>query len=683
MQKIAIAGVGLGALAVAVAGGYFYATNRAQSEIEATFAALRASGATAAHGPVSINLFSRRADITDIVIKPAGASGDVSIGRLVLDGIDIWATDFVAKRVELSNVVANNLGRATPDGRISVKMPSLTATSVRSARGASPAAAGATAAMDDLQRAMLAFSQVAAESITVPTLETSGPVRLPMSNSTPGSAVTLVPVNLVTKYASLRLDNVRDGRIGRIAFDKATIGSDKGAAFLNGSINGSAIADFDIMPLFGIGLANRTARDGFYLVYSKGTMGTYTVTTMDGAEFSMGGASTTGLEFNPAKFGYAQLRETMAALAAIPPEPTQAQLQSFMEALARVYKGMNFEASAISDLKVTGPKGAPQALVLTIGGMSMTRFIGGKLGEFRIDTVNGMAKSPSGATTPFKFGSFALQGFDIGKLMGKALELSAAGAGKQPSSPEKEFAMLSALEGIEVSDISMPDPRTGPPLGKTVQIDHLKASWGQFVNNLPSKIVLSFKGTTPLNPNDPSTAALRNLGFQSLSFSADTTTDWDAATRVGTGAFAVDALQLGALSANVKLGNIPRSAFSVRPGQLNAILPDLEIGALQLKLRDSGLVKIARGVLGGDAQSDPLAAIKQALVDPSKPGGTLSALLDGASAFLAKPGQTLNVSLKAKGRIPVSQFTTPGTFQAPDALVTMLDAFTAEVAVAP
>jgi hypothetical protein len=131
----------------------------------------------------------------------------------------------------------------------------------------------------------------------------------------------------------------------------------------------------------------------------------------------------------------------------------------------------------------------------------------------------------------------------------------------------------------------------------------------------------------------------------------------------------------------LKLGNIPRSAFSIRPGQFNAILPDLELGAFQLKLRDNGLVKIARGALGGDAQADPLAALKQTLVDPSKSAGNLSAILDATSRFLANPGQTLTVSFKAKGRIPMSQFITPGAFQAPDALDTMLDAFAVDVGV--
>jgi hypothetical protein len=368
----------------------------------------------------------------------------------------------------------------------------------------------------------------------------------------------------------------------------------------------------------------------------------------------------------------------MSTITAMPPQATPAQQQAFLGTIANIYEGIGFEGIDVRDIKVTFPKAGLQPVALTIGGMSMSRFVGGKLGEMRIDNVNGGTRTPSGLMVPVKLGSFALQGFDIGKIMRVGIELTAASPGKLPPSPEKAFAMLSALEGIEVSDISMPDPRTG----QTVQIDHLKASWGQFVNDLPSKIVLSFKGATPLNPNDPSTAALRSLGFQSLSFSSDMTTDWDAATRVGTGAFAADVMQLGAFSANVKLGNIPRSAFSVRPGQFQTILPDLEIGALQLKLRDNGLVKIARGALGGDAQADPLATIKQALVDPSKPGGNLSLILDGASKFLMNPGQTLSVSLKAKGRIPVSQFTTPGAFQAPDALVTMLDAFAAEVAVA-
>jgi hypothetical protein len=176
---------------------------------------------------------------------------------------------------------------------------------------------------------------------------------------------------------------------------------------------------------------------------------------------------------------------------------------------------------------------------------------------------------------------------------------------------------------------------------------------------------------------------LRQNGLQSVILSLDTTSDWEAASRLATGTTALDLDQLGSLSANLAFANVPRSAFSVRPGQLNAILPDIEIGPLQLKLQDKGMMKLVRSALGGDPQADPLAGLKQALVDPGKPASNLAILLDGASRFLAKPGQTLSLKLAPKARVALGQFMAPGAMQAPDALVNALEAFTVDVTVAP
>lgn len=672
MRKDVVVGLGLAGLAAVAFGGYSYLNTRVLAEVEAAFAGLRANGVGATHGPVAVSLLSRRVEIAEVVLKPVGNDGDVTIGKLTIDGVDTSSIDFAANRVELTNLATGNLGGMTPGGRTSLKVPSLIATGVRTSRSAP---ANDAASHDSVQRIMQFYSTLSAATVTAPVLAVTATMTMPVATAKPATQSTTFDTS--TTYTNLKLEGLRDGRIARASFEKATIAPDKGTMPFTGTIDGAVIADIDMMPIFGIGLTSRTPRDGYYPIQGKMTTGAYTIKMADGAEVTVGGFSASGMDVDPTKLSYGRLRDMMATFASVPPQPTPAQQQAIMSAVVNIYEGIRFDDISVRDMSITGPKAAPQTFTMAMGGMTMSRFSGGKLGEFRIDKVSGTAGSPGGVSFPIKLGGFALQGFDLVKVMKFGLEAAAA-AGKTPP-PEKVYGLLSSLDGFELTDIAAPDPRTG----QMVQIDRLKASWGQFVGDLPTRLRLSFKGATPLNPSDPNTALLRQNGMRSVALTMDTTTDWDAASRLATGTTALDLDQLGGLSANISLGNVPRSAFSVRPGQLNAILPDIEIGPLQLKLQDKGMMKLVRGALGGDPQADPLASLKQALIDPAKPASNLATLLDGASRFLAKPGQTLTLKLVPKARVAVGQFTAPGAMQAPDALVNALEAFTMDVAVAP
>jgi hypothetical protein len=413
-------------------------------------------------------------------------------------------------------------------------------------------------------------------------------------------------------------------------------------------------------------------------VQGKMTTGGYTFKMPDGAEVSIGAITASGLDIDPVKLSYAQLRDMMATFAAVPAQPTPAQQQALMNAVVNMYEGMRFDGMDVRNLTISGPKSAATALNLSIGGMSMSRFGRGKLGEFRVDNITGNARALGGAPVAMKLGSLALQGFDIVKILKFGMAASAAKPGKPPA-PEQVYGLLSSLEGFEIIDIAAPNPRTG----QMVQIDHLRAGWGQFVSDLPTKLRLSFKGSIPLTGADPNTALLRQNGMQAVSMSLESDSDWDAATRTSTGSAALDLDRLGSFSTNLTFGNVPRSAFSVRPGQIDAILPDIEIGGFRLKVQDKGLMTLVRTALGGDPQADPLAAFKQMLVDPSKPASNLATVLNGCSRFLATPGQTLTLKFAPKGRVAIGRFLAPGAMQGPDALVNAFEAFTIEAAVAP
>ncbi len=679
MRKDVVAGLGLAGLVAVAAGASSYFDSRAIREVETVFAGLRSDGMIATHGAINVSLLNRRIDIADIVVKPAAGGGELAIAKLAINGITLTAADLGADRLEVTDLATGNLGGLTPGSHTSLKIPSLTATGVRSARALQ--AGGTSANQDPIERAMLLYSTLNAATIVAPTLAVSSTVAMPATRPGRGSQPTTVDVvstDIVTTYTNVKLNGLRDGRVSHASFDRAAIAPDKGAAMFTGTIEGTTIAELDLMPIFGIGLANRTARDGYYAVQGKMTTGAYTFRMPDGAEFGIGGLSASGFDIDPTKLSYLQLRDMMATFTTVPAQPTPAQQQALLGAVTKMYEGMRFDAIDVRNISIAGPKNAPTAVNLTIGGMSMSRFSRGKFGEIRIDSISGGARALGGTAVPMKLGSFSLHGFDVVKIMKFATDAAAATPGKPPA-PEQIVRLLSGLEGFEIIEVAVPHPQTG----QIVQIDHLKANWGQYAGDLPSKIRLSFKGSVPLAAADPNTALLRQNGLQSISMNLEGDSSWDAGTRTLTEAASLDLARLGTLAVNATMGNVPRSAFSVRQGQFDAILPDIEIGAFQLQLQDKGFVKLVRAALGGDAQADPLAAFKQMLLDPGKPASNLAVILNGSSRFLAAHNQTLTLKFLPKGRVAIGQFLAPGALQGPEALVNALDSFALEAAVAP
>ena len=98
----------LAALVIAVAGYFgfqFYVQQRIASDIEATFATVRASGAKAEHGKISFDLWNRTVTIADVSGEfTADPPVSLKIGRVVASGVGQPADGrFAASRIELTD----------------------------------------------------------------------------------------------------------------------------------------------------------------------------------------------------------------------------------------------------------------------------------------------------------------------------------------------------------------------------------------------------------------------------------------------------------------------------------------------------------------------------------------------------------------------------------------------------
>jgi hypothetical protein len=276
-------------------------------------------------------------------------------------------------------------------------------------------------------------------------------------------------------------------------------------------------------------------------------------------------------------------------------------------------------------------------------------FENGKIGELAFAGLD--AHAPNG---PVKLERFALKAMDIAGLMRMAAQF----AGQKPS-PDQLAGLLALLEGVEVKGLVAPFKNTGKP----VTIDTFDLNWGQFVGPIPSKLRLTSKMSTPLDPSDPKSVPLVAAGLSMLAANCDIDAAWTEASRafvLDAPAFDIDGIAKA--SARVSLANVPRQIFSLDPQQATAMAAQIEAGTLEFTLRDIGGGDIAIAQYAR-AQNVSREAARSNIVDNIRASGEKAAAAnpDAAAAvealarFVETPGQTLTIKLTPLGKLPMAQ----------------------------
>ena len=150
--------------------------------------------------------------------------------------------------------------------------------------------------------------------------------------------------------------------------------------------------------------------------------------------------------------------------------------------------------------------------------------------------------------------------------------------------------MFPLLAGIEVKGVVAPFKNTGKPLN----VDVVNLDWGQFIGPIPSKVRLVAKFSGPLDGTHPGHQILFAAGMDKMAMDFDLGAAWDEASSsfmLEPGAFEVSGLVK--LSARVSLANVPRQIFSFNPQQAAAMAAQVEVGAIELTLRDLGVIDVA------------------------------------------------------------------------------------------
>jgi hypothetical protein len=344
------------------------------------------------------------------------------------------------------------------------------------------------------------------------------------------------------------------------------------------------------------------------------------------------------ISVQPSKFRLADM------LAALPQDQsatqTPAQARELLEKLAGVYEGVRIGKAEMGKTSIGTPQGTAK--------VNAVRY---REGEFAVEGVD--TPSPQGQ---FKMERFALKSFSIANLMRWAAGLSNPG---QAPSPDQMLGLFRVLEGAEIKGVVSPFKNTR----QLVTIDTISLNWGQLVGSIPSKANLVVKMVTPTDPSNPAQQPLIMAGVDKLAIDLDLGAAWTESS----GAFAltpatIDLGNLAKAQARLALANVPRGLFTTDPVQAMGQVAQVETGAIELSLRDSGVVDLVVAQFSR-MQNVSRDTARSAIVEMIRAQGEKIAAsnldakvaVDALAGFVATSGQTLTIKLTPLGKVPVLQ----------------------------
>jgi hypothetical protein len=634
MKKILI---GLVAAIAIAAGGFFgfqfYTQQRIAGEVDAAFEQIRASGGKASHGKVSFDLVSRTATIADIAGESATQPPvSVKIASIVASGVSQPdAMTFSADSIEASDMeIGASIAGPVP-GQLSYKMPRIV---MKDYSGPAGLQRPASASIIDVYRSALEqFATVSASEVSVPNIAASINFGAVMSGH--------------FTYSGTALRDIKGGKIAtteveRIAFTMNSQQAGKPDK-MTGEFTNLVSHDFDAAAAAAILDPKNANDDQYHRFYGKTTGGAYTVTSTLGLRMRMDGMTVDDVGLRPSRLQLPALLAMIQAAGATPPTPTQAR--ELMEKVATLYEGIRIGTAEMRGFTVETPQGP-----FKLAGMKFN-LENGKIGEFAVEGLD--TRSPAG---PVKVGRFALKSLDLSGFLRVAALFSNPA---QRPAPDQLLGLFPLIAGVEVKGFVAPFKNTN----KLVTLDTFDLNWGQFVGPVPSQARLTAKMTTPVDPNDPTARPLIAAGINSLTVDTDLGAAWTESSRT----FVLEpvAIEIGGLvkaSARVAFANVPRQIFSFNPQQATAMAAQVEVGTIELTVRDTGGLDLAVAQYAR-AQNVSREAARQAIIQNLRASGANAAasnpdapaIADTLARFIETPRTTLTLKLTPRGKVPAMQ----------------------------
>ena len=636
MRKSGVVALGAGLLAVAGLAGYFavdrYAGARAQEEVDAAFAALRASGAEARHGAVSADAARRAVNLSDVVIASPDGSASVKIARLDITGLGQPKDGRIAAdALALDGIEVSLRGRSPAAGTVAVTVPKLQVAGFAGPLGAAaPGTGPAGVAIAALQK----VSALTAGKLTAP----EATVRLAFDADAPVTEL---------RYAGIAAEDLKAGTIrslllDSVAFTVTSPAPPDGGGPVSGEVRGTAVSELNLLPLVAtLAPAGPPAPDASYeKLYDRLVTGPYVVRTPDGVS----SASSTLVEqagIRPSGLSLEDLVR-LKILAVTGVEDEEAVTPEVLGLAAKAVESVAFRTLAVSGMEMQDKAGKGRLASTRLDG-----FAAGKLDVFTVEGFDGTDADGHAA----KLGRLAIHQLDLGRILAFAAEDGVP-------SPREVFQVLRA---VEISDAQVPYDTDGPARGTPVTVGSFTLSWSDMLGELPTRLVMKLDNASgPIEADDgePFTY-LVNAGITRATLSFSLEAAYDASTAVlSVKPVGIVMDKAFAVAFEGGLGNVPAVAFEndeaaaaafgeVTGRPMRVTLPDLGLGQLMLtQLAD------AAGATPADLKAEVIAHVDELAQLFSMLSPDIPAVAAAVKQFIETPG-TLTLTATPKGEAPL------------------------------
>lgn len=320
---------------------------------------------------------------------------------------------------------------------------------------------------------------------------------------------------------------------------------------------------------------------------------------------------------------YSKLVETKPKYKTARPE----QMRPFAEAMAQLYQSVAVGKMSFKNIKVS-LNGGPE---VAFDEFRFAGLLDGKLQEVLVAGLD--VPAPTGN---LKIGSFAIQDFDISKLM----RLSGQAGAVAPPAPIEVFKLVGGFKGY---GMELPHPASG----ETIALDVLEFAWGNFVGDIPARGSFLVKGKTPAAVIPPDQAAALGLTAGSeVAFATDGRWSWDEASKtVMLGPASIDMPGFYSASASLKLSEVGREVLMAKPEAMGKAFERTSFDRLEVALEDKGLLAVV-------AREPGFPKDEQAIASETRKGfGALAmhpvveAVSSASARFLMTPNGRLTFSV--------------------------------------
>ncbi|MDH2340830.1 hypothetical protein [Bradyrhizobium sp. SSUT77] len=628
--------IGLIAAAVLAAGGWFgfnlYAKHRATAEIEAAFEQIRSQSGKASHGKVEFDVMSRTLTIEDIAVTPSGEQqAQIKIAGIKGTGVRlIDATRFSADSIDITGfeLALGEIGPAKLKG--SYKVQQLTLRDYAGPLLSMNAPAGGSL-IDMYRQTLEQYASVTASSIIAPTLT----FTFDGGSAATGSGEFF--------YSGLAIQNLKQGKIDAMKADRANFSINVQQAGkadkLTGEISTIAVTGIDVTAIVAALDPQTAGDDSYHRVYGQLSTGPYVATSTLGMRMQVDGIAIDDIAIQPSRF---RLAEILAVLPATDRSsaPTPAQSREMMEKLAGFYEGLRIGKIDIRNLSI----GTPQ----TETKLAAIRY---SQDEFALEGLDMPATQGR-----LKTERFALKSFRAASLIRWALQFS--NPASRPTA-EQVVGVFRVLEGVEIKGMLAPYPRSK----KVATIDTLSLNWGQLVGSIPSKANVVAKMIAPTDSTEAAHMPLIAAGIDKLAIDLDLGAAWtESSGSLAITPVTIDLGNLAKAQARLALANVPRGMFTTDPVQAMGQAAQIETGAIEFSLRDSGVVDLVVAQFSR-IQNVSRDAARSAIVEMIRAHGEKIAAsnldarvaVDALAGFVETSGQTLTIKLTPLGKLPVLQ----------------------------